>query len=121
MQPLDFMLLAAAAAAFWLLIIRPSRQRQNAQQTLMSQLAPGRRIMTAAGVFGTVVSVDDDRVRVEIAPGVVIEMVSAAVGKIVYDEVDDSAGAPAAQSAPELEPDAAEPDVAGEEQERDRG
>ena len=122
MQPQDLVLLALAAAAFWLLIIRPSRQRRQAQESLIAQLTPGRRIMTAAGVFGTVVAVEDDRVRVEIAPGVVIEMVSAAVGKVVYDSEDESEpDAAAAESESGLDPDSVAPDAADEGQERDRG
>ena len=124
MQPQDLVLLALAAAAFWLLIIRPSRQRRQAQETLVAQLTPGRRIMTAAGVFGTVVAVEDDRVRVEIAPGVVIEMVSAAVGKVVYDSDDESEPAAAlgdSEPASELGSESVAPDTADEGRERDRG
>ena len=124
MQPQDLVLLALAAAAFWLLIIRPSRQRRQAQESLIAQLTPGRRIMTAAGVFGTVVAVEDDRVRVEIAPGVVIEMVSAAVGKVVYDSDDESEPVAALgdpEPASELGSESVAPDAAGEGRERDRG
>ena len=122
MQPQDLVLLALAAAAFWLLIIRPSRQRRQAQESLIAQLTPGRRIMTAAGVFGTVVAVEDDRVRVEIAPGVVIEMVSAAVGKVVYDSEDESEPAAAdGEAESELEPESVAPDAGDEGQESDRG
>ena len=68
---------AAIAAAFWLLIIRPASVRRKAQAALVASLAPGQRIMTTAGVFGTVVAIDGDRVSVEVAPGVVIEMLAA--------------------------------------------
>jgi preprotein translocase subunit YajC len=74
---------AAIAAAFWLLIIRPSSTRRKAQAALVSSLEPGQRIMTTAGVFGTVVSIDADRVSVEISPGVVIEMLAAAIAQVV--------------------------------------
>lgn len=49
----------------------------------MSNLAPGRAVMTAAGVFGTVVSLHDDRVVVEVAPGVQIEMLAQAIAKVL--------------------------------------
>ena len=71
---------AVIAAAFWLLIIRPSSVRRKAQAALVASLAPGQRIMTTAGVFGTVVAIDADRVSVEVAPGVVIEMLAAGGG-----------------------------------------
>jgi preprotein translocase subunit YajC len=74
---------AVIAAAFWLLIIRPSSVRRKAQAALVASLAPGQRIMTTAGVFGTVVAIDADRVSVEVAPGVVIEMLAQAVAQVV--------------------------------------
>ncbi len=71
---------------FWLF----SRQRkQSAQQAKMrSAVQPGQRIMTTAGLFGTVLSVDGDRMKLEIAPGVVVEMVKAAVARLIDEPVD---------------------------------
>jgi preprotein translocase subunit YajC len=115
---------AAIAAAFWLLIIRPSSSRRKAQAALVASLAPGQRIMTTAGVFGTVTSIDAERVSVEIAPGVVIEMLAAGIAQVVPAPVD-SAPAPA---LPDTEsPDSAagdsgaDADVAGTTLEADRG
>lgn len=82
---------------FYLLIIRPSRARQKKQQELLSTVQPGARIMTTAGLYGTVVEVEDDDISVEIAPGVVIRMVKAAIGRVLTEP-----------ESPELE--AAEPD-----------
>lgn len=91
MTLLDLLPFAAIAAAFWLLIIRPQSTRRKAQAALVASLAPGQRVMTTAGVFGTVVAVEDDRVHVEVAPGVVIEMLALAVGQVV---AGDAAGVP---------------------------
>jgi len=76
---------------FYLLILRPSRNRQKQQQQLLNELTPGAQIMTTAGIFGTVTSVEDDEVTVEVAPGVVLRMVKAAVGRVVEPvaQVDD--------------------------------
>ena len=52
--------------------------------------------MTTAGVFGTVTALDGERLSVEIAPGVVIEMLAAAVAQAV----------PADPAADEAEPEA---------------
>ncbi len=71
---------------FYLLIMRPARNRQRKQAEMMSSLAPGARIMTTAGVYGTVVSLDDDDAEIEIAPGVVIRVVKAAIGKVMDTE-----------------------------------
>ncbi len=71
---------------FYLLIMRPARTRQRKQQEMMSALAPGTRVMTTAGVYGTVVSIDEEDAELEIAPGVVIRVVKAAIGKVIQPE-----------------------------------
>jgi preprotein translocase subunit YajC len=97
---------AAIAAAFWLLIIRPSSVRRKAQAALVASLAPGQRIMTTAGVFGTVVALDGDRVSVEVAPGVVIEMLAVAIAQVVPgDRAADEPAEPAAEDRADAGPD----------------
>jgi preprotein translocase subunit YajC len=98
---------AAIAAAFWLLIIRPSSVRRKAQAALVASLAPGQRIMTTAGVFGTVVALDGDRVLVEVAPGVVIEMLAVAIAQVVPgDRAADEPAEPAAEDRADAGPGA---------------
>lgn len=76
---------------FYLLILRPSRNRQKQQQQLLNALSPGAQIMTTAGMFGTVISVDDDEITLEVAPGVHVRMVKAAVARVIepVEEIDD--------------------------------
>ena len=69
MTLVDLLPFAAIAAVFWLLIIRPASARRKAQARLIASLAPGQRIMTTAGVFGTLVARKGERVSLEIAPG----------------------------------------------------
>lgn len=73
-------------AAFYLLILRPTQMRSRRARDLKDHLAPGAKIITTAGVFGTVQRVEDDEVDLEIAPGVVIRMLIGAVGKILDPE-----------------------------------
>jgi len=70
-------------AAFWLLILRPARARQNQANAVMRQLGVGSRIMTTAGLFGTITALEDDEVELEIAPGVRVRYVKAAIAKVV--------------------------------------
>jgi len=87
--------LVAIAAVFWFLLIRPISVRRKAQAKLVAALAPGQHVMTTAGVFGTLVAIDGERVRVEVAPGVEIEMLAQALAQIV------PGAAPAADEAPD--------------------
>jgi preprotein translocase subunit YajC len=84
-------------AVFYLLIMRPARTRQRKQMELMSSLEPGAQVMTTAGVYGTVVSMDEDDARIEIAPGVVIRVVKAAIGKVIQPDSAPSDPAPPAE------------------------
>ena len=90
MTVLDLLPFALIGVEFWLLIVRPAKARRDEQAALMGRLAPGQRVITTAGVFATVVEVDPERVHLEIAPGVVIQMVPQAIGRIVADAAPDA-------------------------------
>jgi preprotein translocase subunit YajC len=79
--------------AFYLLIIRPSRNRQRAQQRLTEQLTVGARVMTTSGLFAEVVAVEDDGVLLSPAPGVTMRWTKAAVARILPEpEPDEESG-----------------------------
>ncbi len=73
-----FIILAVLIGLFYVLIMRPQRNRQRKAMQTQSQVMPGQRIRTTAGMYGTVVSGDDRDVVIEIAPGV--EVTYAAPG-----------------------------------------
>ncbi len=75
--------LVVLAVLFYLLLIRPQRNRQRQAQALLSKLAPGDQVMTSSGLFGTVAEVEDDAVYLEVAPDVEIRFLKAAVQRIV--------------------------------------
>lgn len=76
----------------YLFLIRPQRARQKTQQRMLADLAVGDRIMTAGGIFGVVAGIDEDagRVTVDLAPGVRVEMLRAAVRERVVDGEADA-------------------------------
>jgi preprotein translocase subunit YajC len=82
---------------FYLLIMRPARNRQRKQAEMMGALTPGTRVMTTAGVYGTLVAIDDEDAELEIAPGVVIRVVKAAIGKVIQPEPVTDDAPPAAE------------------------
>ena len=79
-QLLPFLVLIGA---FYFILIRPQRNRQKEMKSLLSRLAPGQQVMTTAGLFATVTSIDGDHVMLEIAPGVHVRYMAAAVAKVV--------------------------------------
>ena len=89
MDLLGLLPIVLIGVVFYLLIMRPARNRQKQQQALLAALAPGTAVMTTAGVYGTIVEIDGEDVRLEVAPGVVLRMVKPAIAKVI-DESDRS-------------------------------
>lgn len=100
---MEFLPLIGIALLFWLFIIRPQSRRQKELRTMQSSLSVGDEIMLTSGVFGTVQSIEDDHVLVEIAPGVTIKVVRGAVGSIATraDQPDDQTDQDAAAGTEE--------------------
>ncbi|TXJ08070.1 MAG: preprotein translocase subunit YajC [Aeromicrobium sp.] len=73
------------AVAFYLLVLRPvSRQKRefDALKQLQSALEPGVRVMIASGIYGTIRSISDDTVMLEIAPNTQICVAKGAIAQI---------------------------------------
>jgi preprotein translocase subunit YajC len=73
--------LVAIGLLFWLLLIRPASRRQKEVRVMQSALNVGDEVMLTSGIYGTVRSLEDDRVHLEIAAGVVVEAARGAVGQ----------------------------------------
>ena len=77
--------LAVIAVAFYMLLIRPQQRRNKEHQALVASLAVGDRVVSIGGVYGTVSTLDDGRVGVEVSPGIVIEFDRAAIARKLED------------------------------------
>ena len=87
-------------ALMWFLLIRPQRRRSQAQVTMQDQLRAGDEIITAGGLHGTVVSIEDDVLEIEIAKGTVARLDRRAVAAVVSQEE------PEPEALPKQEPEA---------------
>ncbi len=68
---------------FYVLIILPQRKKQKKHQEQIGALKPGDRIITTAGIYGTVMAVQADRIEVKIAANVKVDITKGAVGVIL--------------------------------------
>lgn len=99
---MELLPIVAIAVIFWLLIIRPASRQRKAAAQLQAALGAGDDVMLTSGILGTIVEIDDEHVHLEIAPGVVVRVVRAAVASVRRDEpaetdetdVTDEAGGP---------------------------
>lgn len=76
---LQFLPIIAILAVFYLLILMPQQRRQRKVQDMIDNLKNGDKIITSGGIYGTVVSVRDDRIQVRVAENVKLEISRNAV------------------------------------------
>jgi preprotein translocase subunit YajC len=70
---------------FYLLLIRPQQRRARKRRELVASIEPDDRVVTIGGLHGTVRSLDGDRVRLEVAPGMVLTVSRGAIAEKVAD------------------------------------
>ncbi|HEX9411405.1 MAG TPA: preprotein translocase subunit YajC [Actinomycetota bacterium] len=87
---------------FYMVLIRPQRRRQQAQRQLIESLDVGDEVVTLGGMYGTIRTLDDESITLEVAPGVDIRFARGAVArKLVYDDEEDYADEPSADDEPD--------------------
>ena len=84
----------AFIAIFYFMAIRPQQRQRKAHAALLSSLKKGDRIITSAGIYGTVRRVEENIVVVEVAKGVTVKIARRAVGEIIRDQAEARAAAP---------------------------
>ena len=96
MAAVDLIPFVLILLAFYLLIVRPGRNRARAAAELQERLAPGVEVMTTSGMYGTIAEIDEESISLEVAPGTTIRFAKAAVGQVRSPELADAADGPAA-------------------------
>ena len=88
----------------YLLFIRPQSKRRREAEQMQRQIGAGDKIVTIGGLYGTVVSTDDESATLEISPGVNARYARQAIARVIErvsqpeehaDEVDQPTDAPA--------------------------
>jgi preprotein translocase subunit YajC len=79
---MEFLPLVVLAVLFWVLIIRPQRNRAQRQGRLIESLERGQEVVTAGGLYGRIDHVGDDHIRLEIAPETVVRVDKRAVSQL---------------------------------------
>jgi preprotein translocase subunit YajC len=83
-------MIALMVLAFYLLILRPQKKRQQAIQQTLNSLAPGSRVLLGSGLFGTIVAIGDRQAVLEISPGVELTVLKQAIVRTVTEADEDS-------------------------------
>jgi preprotein translocase subunit YajC len=70
-------------ALMYFVMIRPQKKRQREQQDMQNTVAPGARVMTIGGLYGTVVDSDDESVTLEASDDTFLVFARQAIAKVV--------------------------------------
>ncbi|XAS69701.1 preprotein translocase subunit YajC [Micrococcaceae bacterium Sec5.7] len=86
-------LLFVMLGLFIFMMFRRNKKTKQQQATLQSQFEPGVEVMTSFGLFGRILSIDDEnnKVVLELSPGNVATVHRQAVTKIVEPVAETSA------------------------------
>ena len=78
-------------AIFYFMLIRPQKKRMEEHRRLIDSVNPGDQIITMTGLYGTVRTIGDDEVEVDIAPGTTVRLLKSAIGRRVTEDLDADA------------------------------
>jgi preprotein translocase subunit YajC len=70
---------AVVFGAMYFLWIAPQQKQRKAQAEMIAALLPGDDVITAGGIYGRVVSITEDDVKLEVAPGVAVRVARGAI------------------------------------------
>ena len=90
----QFIFILAMLALLWLLLVRPRQRQVKAQQAQISALEVGDEIVTAGGLYGKVRRIDEDEVRVEIAPDLEVRIAKRAIAGVLTEKQPELGAAP---------------------------
>jgi len=76
--------------AAYIFILRPRTQAARRQRDTLMELNQGDEVLTASGIFGTVLDVRDDRVVLETAPGTQVTVLRSTIARRITEPEGNS-------------------------------
>ena len=73
-------------AIFYFMMIRPQQRKEKERQKMIEELRAGAKIVFAGGLIGVIQEATEKTFKVEIAPGVAVEVARASVTAVVPPE-----------------------------------
>ena len=104
-------IMALMLGVMYVLMIRPQRQKQAQQQSMIENAGVGDDVLTTGGIYGTITRVEGDDVVVELAPSLTVHMTRRGIAAVLPPEEEDE--------DEELEDDEEDADVVDEEAARE--
>lgn len=79
-------------AAMWAVVILPQQRQLKRHKALVADLAVGDDVVTTSGIHGAIRALDDEVVRLAVAPGVELRVDRRAIGRRVEPAATEAAG-----------------------------
>src|SRR5215218_2146019 len=90
----QFIFLGLMILVFWLFFIRPQSKKQKQQKSFIDNLQKGDKVITIAGIHGTINKVNEDgTISLEINPGSYIKMEKASISMEMTSQLNKPATA----------------------------
>ena len=85
-------IMALMLGVMYVLMIRPQRQRQAQQQSMIDNAGVGDDVLTTGGIYGTITQIEGDDVVVELAPSLTVHMTRRGIAAVLPPEEDEEDG-----------------------------
>ncbi|MBC7872852.1 MAG: preprotein translocase subunit YajC [Ferruginibacter sp.] len=77
---IQFIFLGMMILVFWMFFIRPQAKRAKSQKSFIENLGKGEKIVTIAGIHGTINKVNEDgTLNIEVSPGSYLKIEKSAI------------------------------------------
>ena len=80
---LTFLPMVAIFVVFYFLLIRPQQKKQKEARAMLDALEKGNEVVTAGGVLGRIVKLDEQYVTVEVAPNTQMVVQRTAISQLL--------------------------------------
>ena len=95
-----FLILILILGAVWVLFVIPARRRSRSHAAMQDSVEIDDEVITAGGLHGIVRELDDDQVRLEIAPSVIVTLDRRAVAAVAREVEVEVEPEPEAEDSP---------------------
>lgn len=80
---LTFLPMVAIFVVFYFLLIRPQQKKQKEARAMLDALEKGNEVVTAGGILGKIVKLDEQYATVEVAPNVQMVVQRTAISQLL--------------------------------------
>ena len=75
---------------FYFLLWRPQKKQQKQRADLLGSLKKGQKIVTIGGVYGEIIELDDEKVKLQVADKVEMTFARSAIASLVTKKNKDN-------------------------------